>query len=923
MSLWSENQFWQIDGGEAQGSQTGNAAPDYLDRHPWLPIIFLILLPFFVELPLLIFGLSTNPIWQQSGIVEGVKAGLLPGLSYADPNVGWTTQALGHLAAEDWLHGVIPWWNPYSGIGLPLAGEMQPNAFFLPFVFLLLFHNGVMWLKIAMQTFAGLATFALLRELNLGRLAALTGGALYALNGTFAWMPGETICNTIPFLPLLLYGIERARNDDGTRAILWIALAISGSLYAGFPEGAYINGIFALTWALYRFFGIERRWLFIRRIIVGGTVGLLLAAPIINAFISFLLETNAYHMHSAYGNVFLDVRDIPIFLFPYVYGPIGSTFGKSFLVDFWGEGTSYSTILVVFLAILSLAVKKHDKIYLFLIIYIALSFVRILGLPGCSIINHIPLFSETMFTRYSLPSWGLALVILAMFTLERLNKKKTIAVIMAAITIVLIGTGTTYIALSAVKYNGYIIVSILYELLLLIVFLLSYVFIPIERWRYVAAVLLVIDCAAMFIVPEFSGVRPGMVDKPAVGFLRSHLGLQRFYTLGPLEPNYSAYYEISSINDTYLPVALNWANYLSKNIFPQLPKSSGVIFFAPWYGDDYGVNDFLFFLKNYEGIGVRYVITNKGQPLLPSILFQTNSSGNTPLALNNDAMVTVKINVPTNIKNNASVSAVSVFQGNYGNTANGNLKVTVCTRHNDCASGSRALSQSSDNSSFSIPLKRPLLVKSGKAVTITFTHTNSTKPEAIWLWPQAPDDSQTVIGPRGVVPGKAIKLSLETANNALQGLRKVYSDALLDIWELPHPAPYYTVLHGNCSLSKETRDTVVAQCITPSTLLRRELYMPGWSATVNGSSMAVSSHGEIFQTIPLEAGKNVIRFQFSPPYVNYSWIAFFLGLIGLLWQAFRAISQSNSRLRTFISRFIGKVVTRPTIGNLEKLPMTD
>ena len=225
MSLWKAEQFRPT---EIENTpQPDTATSEWLDRYPWLPILFLILLPFLVELPLLIFGLSTNPIWFDSGITFGTHGGMLPGLPYIDPNVGFTSQALGHLAAEDWLHGTIPWWNPYSGIGLPLAGEMQPNAFFLPFVFLqLLLHNGVLWLKIAMQIMAGLATFALLRELKLGHLAALTGGALYALNGTFAWMPGETICNTIPFLPLLLYGIERARKESGAPAILWIGLAI-------------------------------------------------------------------------------------------------------------------------------------------------------------------------------------------------------------------------------------------------------------------------------------------------------------------------------------------------------------------------------------------------------------------------------------------------------------------------------------------------------------------------------------------------------------------------------------------------------------------------------------------------------------------------------------------------------------------------
>ena len=45
------------------------------------------------------------------------------------------------------------WFRPIcSGIRLPLAGEMQPNAFFLPFVFLLPLHNGVRWHNIIIRS---------------------------------------------------------------------------------------------------------------------------------------------------------------------------------------------------------------------------------------------------------------------------------------------------------------------------------------------------------------------------------------------------------------------------------------------------------------------------------------------------------------------------------------------------------------------------------------------------------------------------------------------------------------------------------------------------------------------------------------------------------------------------------------------------
>ena len=114
---------------------------------------------------------------------------------------------------------MIPWWNPYTGIGVPLAGELQPGAFFLPFNLLLLLKEGVLWQRIAMQIIAGLGTYALLRELGLSRLAALLGGGLFSLNGVIAWTPGPAAvyCSS-PFLPWLLWGIERARKAGPRRS---------------------------------------------------------------------------------------------------------------------------------------------------------------------------------------------------------------------------------------------------------------------------------------------------------------------------------------------------------------------------------------------------------------------------------------------------------------------------------------------------------------------------------------------------------------------------------------------------------------------------------------------------------------------------------------------------------------------------------
>ena len=898
MSLWKAEQF-RSDGGEkAQEAPAKTTVPEWFDHHPWIPILFLIILPFLVELPLAVLGLSTNPIWFNSGVVSGIHPGLLPGLPpYIDPNVGFTTQALGHLAAEDWLHGVIPWWNPYAGIGLPLAGEMQPNAFFLPFVFLLLLHNGVLWLKIAMQIFAGLATFALLRELKLGRLAALTGAALYALNGTFAWLPGPVaVINTIPFLPLLLYGIEKARRENGARAIVWIGLAIAGSLLAGFPEAAYINGLLALAWALYRFFGERRRWRFAGRVMYGGLLGLLPAAPVLVAFFDYLLTTNSLTSHT-FGEAFLPIQAISNLYLPYVYGQIFHTAGVKVLGDVWGTVGGYAGILLVFFACVGAMADGRERGLRWLLLgWVLLAWAKTFGFtPVMEIMSHIPFLREAAFYRYSPPSWEMALAILAAMAVNDLRWGLprllwplvwTLGALALAASIAWPWHASWgWSVAQAGKMAMLMGVAVLWTLIGLALVLLAWFVLRGERRRWVLSAVLIADTAVLFAVPELSGVRPGHVDRPAINYLRTHLGLSRFFTLGPIEPNYAAYFNIPSLNYNYLPIATNWEHYVARNLFPDLTKSTGVIFWPAWYPGN-TTQTILNRIHAYEKVGVRYLITDSGQSLVPSATIPAGKASNTPLPLLAGQSAEVAFAVPTGWKSKESVNGVGIFQGNYGNTANGNLAIKICSAAHGCVAGSRPLSESRDNSVFSIPLAHSLRVEPGEALTVTLSHVGGNRPEALWLWPQAPGYAQRTTGPQGPLSGKALQLSLEYGGTTT-GVRKVYSGALMNIWELPHPAPYYTILHGDCSLTEQTRETVVAQCHTPSTLLRRELYMPGWSATVNGSNMAVSAHEEIFQTVPLGAGKNMVRFHFAPPYVDYAWIAFVLGLAGLLWQSVR------------------------------------
>ena len=120
--------------------------------------------------------------------------------------------------------------------------------------------------------------------------------------------------------------------------------------------------------------------------------------------------------------------------------------------------------------------------------------------------------------------------------------------------------------------------------------------------------------------------------------------------------------------------------------------------------------------------------------------------------------------------------------------------------------------------------------------------------------------------------------------------RRVYNDELMDIWELPHPAPYFEVASGGpCTWSATERERVAVRCAAPAVLLRRELFMPGWEVSADGRKPEAVRQSGIFQAAPVPAGASELRYRFTPPHVALGWAACFAGLFGLLWQAARIV----------------------------------
>ena len=701
------------------------------------------LFPMFVAIPQLTWWLKADPLYYTAQVAFDQRAAIQRGVPYADPNNGFQTQALGYRAALDWVSAEVPWWNPYSGVGMPLAAEYQPSAL-QPLTLLLLLPRGTVILQMVLQILAGLGTYALLRQLGLGSLAATTGGIAYSVNGTLAVLAhGPAI--VVPFLPWLVYGIERAVAaaqaglPGGWRTI---AVAMGLSLLGGFPETAYIDGLFALAWALLRgsqlsATGARRR--FALRVTAGGLTALALSSPQILAFALYLPDAHVGAHAGDFANAALyPFAWVTALVAPYAVGPIMGYGEKWQLLYFhWGSQGGFVTLALLAMAFHGLVAARNGASIL-LAAWIVTTICKSLAIePFLSLWNLVPGVTSAAFARYVQPTWELAVVMLAAQGLDDIDRngpqRKRLAATAAFAALAFVAAGihlttlwphiSTAGGLRNWTYGAFAWAALSTVALLLLIG---------RGNRFglrAAAAVLALDAVLMCAIPVASNPRGGRLEMEAVDFLRANLGLQRFFTFGPIQPNYGAYFGIASINHNYLPVPESWVRHVRAHL--DRKWTDAVVF-----NGDAGHNspeEVRANLRAFEDLGVKYVVMHVAHDYIAGI----------------------------------------------------------------------------------------------------------------------------------------------------DGVRVVYAGPSIKIVELANPSPYFQVSGGPCGLEVVERRAARLRCEATAELVRRELYFPGWTATLNGGDTAIARHGEIFQAVALPGGESEVRFRYAPPHIGWAWLACFLALAAL------------------------------------------
>jgi hypothetical protein len=124
------------------------------------------------------------------------------------------------------------------------------------------------------------------------------------------------------------------------------------------------------------------------------------------------------------------------------------------------------------------------------------------------------------------------------------------------------------------------------------------------------------DALALFVVPEFSAPRAETVDLAPVAYLRRHLGESRFFTLGPIQPNYGSYFGLASLNVNDFPPKA-YADYVHTKLDPVVNPRLFVGTFGGWRppGQPSPQVELMRHLSGYRAAGVRYVLTPAGHAL--------------------------------------------------------------------------------------------------------------------------------------------------------------------------------------------------------------------------------------------------------------------------------------------------------------------
>ena len=335
-----------------------------------------------------------------------------------------------------------------------------------------------------------------------------------------------------------------------------------------------------MLWFAWRCGCADRRHLraFASKVVIGAIVAALLAAPILVAFADYSpLSTNSHAAGGLY-NVHLPDGSLPQLLLPYVYGPIFGYGGG--VASLWESVGGYLSTSLLLFGLLGLLAPGRRGLRVMLLSSIVLAVAGIYGYPpGLSnLLGVLPGSSHVAFYRYADPALELAVVILGAFGMDYLTTRSApdwrllaaTAVALAAVAAAAIEAFHLVDKLGSDFHRAYPRGSFIWAVAVIAAGGLAGLLASTRTRRLLVTSIVSLDALVLFVLPEFSAPRGVTIDTAPAAYLQRHIGLSRFATVGPLQPNYGSYFGVRSVNtnDALLPKV--FGAYMTAHLDPAI-----------------------------------------------------------------------------------------------------------------------------------------------------------------------------------------------------------------------------------------------------------------------------------------------------------------------------------------------------------------
>ena len=404
---------------------TGRRRPGLSSR--WqhgLAVLWTVVLALIVLAPALAHGwmIGTYDLLAKSSLTS--QAGVVVRGSYinTDPIVQmipWTT-----LNWTQVHHAFLPLWNPYNGLGLPLAFNWQSAPFGLPSLigYLVPVRYAYTAGVIATLVIAGTGAYVLGRLLRLGFLGAIMIAAVFELSGPMvAWL-GYPQAQVMAWGGwLFAAGILVVRSSRRALAVTFFAVVTASAIYAGHPESLIVmeGAVVLFLIVLLAFRALPSRLGFqpgpVRRpaidlavgTVAGGALGAPLLLPALQLTVLSIRTTSA-------ASAPPPVHDMLYLLFSSFDGvPVSGNFGFN-VAFYYDETAAYVGIVAAVLALVGVVMAirlRRPAVLAVAAIGVLMAALVYLG-PLARLADRVPGIGAVNWLRALMPL-SLALAVLA------------------------------------------------------------------------------------------------------------------------------------------------------------------------------------------------------------------------------------------------------------------------------------------------------------------------------------------------------------------------------------------------------------------------------------------------------------------------------------------------------------------------------